>query len=83
MSGASERANGRASGPVLLSVFLAVIVHSALRKMDIFSDWGFATLSCIGASNLEDIGRTCVITDMKLKERSLIGETMSSFTSNP
>ena len=29
MSGASERANGRASGPVLQSVFLAVIDHSA------------------------------------------------------
>ena len=27
MSGASERANGRASGPVLQSVFLAVIDH--------------------------------------------------------
>ena len=29
MSGASEQANGRASGPVLLSVFLAVFDHSA------------------------------------------------------
>ena len=29
MSGVSERANGRASGPVLQSVFLAVIDHSA------------------------------------------------------
>ena len=29
MSGASERANGRASGPVLQSVFLAVFDHSA------------------------------------------------------
>ena len=29
MSGASEQANGRASGPVLQSVFLAVIDHSA------------------------------------------------------
>ena len=29
MSGASERANGLASGPVLQSVFLAVIDHSA------------------------------------------------------
>ena len=28
MSGASDRANGRASGPVLESVFLAVIDHS-------------------------------------------------------
>ena len=28
MSGASERANGRASGPVLQSVFLAVLDHS-------------------------------------------------------
>ena len=28
VSGASERANGRASGPVLQSVFLAVIDHS-------------------------------------------------------
>ena len=30
MSGASERANGRASGPVLQSVFLAVIDHSVM-----------------------------------------------------
>ena len=30
VSGASERANGRASGPVLQSVFLAVFDHSAL-----------------------------------------------------
>ena len=29
MSAASKRANGRASGPVLQSVFLAVIDHSA------------------------------------------------------
>ena len=28
MSGASERANGRASGPVLQSVFLVVLAHS-------------------------------------------------------
>ena len=28
VSGASEQANGRASGPVLQSVFLAVIDHS-------------------------------------------------------
>ena len=31
VSGASERANGRASGPVLQSVFLAVFDHSALH----------------------------------------------------
>ena len=30
VSGASERANGRASGPVLQSVFLAVIDHSEM-----------------------------------------------------
>ena len=30
MSGASERANGRASGPVLTSLFLFVPDHSAL-----------------------------------------------------
>ena len=30
VSGASELANGRASGPVLQSVFLAVLDHSAL-----------------------------------------------------
>ena len=35
MSSASERANGRASGPVLQSVFLAVLDHSehVLSKM--------------------------------------------------
>ena len=32
MSGASERANGRASGPVLQSVFLAVFDHSDCVK---------------------------------------------------
>ena len=32
VSGACERANGQASGPVLQSVFLAVIDHSALVK---------------------------------------------------
>ena len=32
VSGASERANGRASGPVLQSVFLAVIDHSAVVR---------------------------------------------------
>ena len=32
VSGASERANGRASGPVLKSVFLAVIDHSEGEK---------------------------------------------------
>ena len=41
VSGASERANGRASGPVLQSVFLAVIDHSGLpflRKRENMSD---------------------------------------------
>ena len=33
VSGASERANGRASGPVLQSVFLAVIDHSVYVKL--------------------------------------------------
>ena len=28
MSGASERVNGRASGPVLQSVFLVILTHS-------------------------------------------------------
>ena len=32
MSGASERANGRASSPVLHSVFLVILAHSALGK---------------------------------------------------
>ena len=32
MSGASERANGRASGPVLQTVFLAVLDHSVKGK---------------------------------------------------
>ena len=32
MSGASERANGGASGPVLQSVFLAVFDHSGREK---------------------------------------------------
>ena len=29
MSGVSERANGRASGPILQSVFLVILAHSA------------------------------------------------------
>ena len=32
MSGASERANGQASGPVLQSVFLVILDHSAREK---------------------------------------------------
>ena len=41
MSGASERANGRASGPVLQSVFLAVIDHSGGRRpKECFQDEG-------------------------------------------
>ena len=32
VSGASKRANGRASGPVLLSVFLAVLDHSGVGE---------------------------------------------------
>ena len=32
MSGASERANGRASGPVLTSQFLFVLDHSAALR---------------------------------------------------
>ena len=40
VSGASERANGRASGPVLPSVFLAVIDHSVLVKMDFYQIYG-------------------------------------------
>ena len=39
VSGASEQANGQASGPILLSVFLAVIDHSALirNSVSVFS----------------------------------------------
>ena len=33
VSGASERANGQASGPVLLSVLLAVFAHCAVMKV--------------------------------------------------
>ena len=39
MSGASERANGRASGPVLQSVFLAVFDHSAGVKGEGVEEW--------------------------------------------
>ena len=40
MSGASERANERASGPVLQSVFLAVFYHSEreLYKLGVWVD---------------------------------------------
>ena len=34
MSGASERANGRAGGPVLQSVFLAVFDHSDVKEVN-------------------------------------------------
>ena len=55
MSGASERANGRARGPVLQSVFLAVIDHSALW----FSLWLWsvgwrAKIACARAFNFLD-----------------------------
>ena len=33
MSGASEQAKGRASGPVLPSVFLVVLAHSVIRRL--------------------------------------------------
>ena len=36
VSGASERANGRASGPVLQSVFLVLLAHCASV---VFSSW--------------------------------------------
>ena len=36
VSGVSERANGRASGPVLHSVFLVVLAHSEGKK----KNWG-------------------------------------------
>ena len=36
MSGASKRTNGRASGPVLRSVFLAVLDHSAACDISSF-----------------------------------------------
>ena len=34
VSGASERANGRANGPVLTSVFLSIFDHGAIRLLD-------------------------------------------------
>ena len=36
VSGASERANGQASGPVLTSGFLFVLDHSALQEFGCF-----------------------------------------------
>ena len=39
-SGASERANGRASGPVLQSVFLVVLAYSAIVALG-----GYATVA--------------------------------------
>ena len=48
MSGASERANGQASGPVLLSVFLSVFDHSALHFILIL----FTTITFSHSSSL-------------------------------
>ena len=39
VSGASERANGRASGPVLQSVFLAVIDHRVVYILCVFCEY--------------------------------------------
>ena len=51
MSGASERADGRASGPALQSEFLAVIDHSATR---IEYDWVTMTrLSGLGREGID------------------------------
>ena len=52
MSGASERANGRASGPVLQSVFLAVLDHSGLiaSVLVLFSDVGTCLASVLQRS---------------------------------
>ena len=44
VSGASEQANGRASGLVLQSVFLAVIDHSAREQQISFIISGFSLL---------------------------------------
>ena len=38
VSGVSERANGRASGPVLQSVFLAVLDHSVILISPAFNN---------------------------------------------
>ena len=38
MSGASELVNGQASGPVLQSVFLVILAHSALRQVSLIVD---------------------------------------------
>ena len=56
MSGASEQANGRASGPALQSVFLVVLRHSAVgeeavstRKLGLFFYSGFDTSGTFGS----------------------------------
>ena len=57
MSGASERANGGASGPVLQSVFLAVIDHSEVievlkQRRRKRSEKGFLLWFLVGKFNL-------------------------------
>ena len=50
VSGASERANGRASGPVLQSVFLAVLDHSDEAELN-----GMNSLYLTGQSSGSEI----------------------------
>ena len=61
MSDASEQANGRASGPVLQSVFLAVLDHSAggtqkMRKGG--QGWGRKGKKCGEAKKVRRDART-------------------------
>ena len=54
MSGASDRANGRVSGPVLQSVFLAVLDHSAAMKMHLRRATRFYSLGSRGGLSKSD-----------------------------
>ena len=47
VSGASERANGRASGPILQSVFLVILAHSETRFIHVAT---LSALSVMGSS---------------------------------
>ena len=53
MSGASERANGRVSGPVLTSLFLFVPDHCAMGKI-VLSVWLLSYFGCVGAKGNGD-----------------------------
>ena len=67
LSGASERTNGRASGPVLQSVFLAVFVHSGSRHSP----------SCFSAAKCRGNDDSFMLDSLYVSQEFPVGDTSS------